>query len=287
MAFVYRFFAFFAAHLPLVLVLMGGRFSGWLLGTLFRYHRRGAKKALQRSFPDKDRRWIRSVLRRSYGNLGITIAELLRVLGGSSSQLEKMVEVDPADLKKIDNALAKGKGVIILTAHFGSWNLLAFKTPMMGYLLDIVARPLKNPALKQLVEQVRKKIGLGVLGSKNSYRNCLTSLKKNRILGFMHDLNMWGKREVLVPFFNRPVSSSTSLAHMAARSGAVVIPAFIYRLGKGRHKVKIGEAFTPPLSRNKEHLLEKIKEYTAVIEVAVRSAPEQWIWVYPRWRKKP
>lgn len=176
---------------------------------------------------------------------------------------------------------------LVLTAHLGNWELLTVAHRLTGYPLATVVRPLDSPWLEALADRLRRKSGVELIAKRGALRPVLKALADGRMVGILLDQNASRRESVFVPFFGRPASTSKSLALLAARSGAPVVPIFIRREGRG-HRVTIYPTLPAPTANDSEQaVVELTARCTETIEVAVRAAPEQWLWIHNRWRTRP
>lgn len=276
-----RFFS--ALSLPAALAV--GRGLGWVYGSLIRHHRKDAVEALRRSLPEIPEAGRKAVLKQMYRNLGMNIAEEFRLGSVSSDTLASNIRWEGEE--HVHKVLSDGKGLLVLTAHMGNWDLLCTIAPRFNYPTTIITKNIKNNAINKLWMEVRARFGLKFVPAHNSYRQCLTALRKNEIVGFVMDQNMIDKEGIFVDFFGKPACTTPGLAYMSAQSGAAVVPVFMIRQDHGRHLVKCLAPIAPPLDRKPETILEFTQRYTRVIEDVIRQHPDQWIWVHRRWKTKP
>jgi KDO2-lipid IV(A) lauroyltransferase len=262
--------------------LARGRRVGRLLEQVVRYHREDAFDALRRAFPDAPEQRIRGLVRGMYEHLGITLVESLRLLTEPIEELKARIEWRGREI--LEEERKAGRGVCVLTAHTGNWELACAATPLFGLPLTAVVKPIRGRALAEHVRAIRTRFGLQVLPSRNAYRDCLRALRRNDLLGFVLDQNMTRDEGVFVDFFGRPACTTTGLAHMAARAGSRVVPVFMERLEGGRHVIHVHPAMDPPPDTKPETLRAATQVYTRCIENHIRAHPEQWIWIHRRWR---
>jgi KDO2-lipid IV(A) lauroyltransferase len=272
------------AALPLHMSLALGRGLGRVFGSVIRYHRRDALEALARSLPDLDTAAREEIIKRMYAHFGMNLVESLRLAGGKLRQVEMM---EQHGIDQVHQALERNKGALILTAHFGNWDLLSVLTPRIGFPLTIISKDVKNRALNTFWMDMRRAKGLSIVPAHQSYRKCRAALKRNELVGFILDQNMIDKEGIFVDFFGRPACTTPGLAFMAAQSGAPVIPVFTRRLENGRHEMRVYPPLDPPPDREPETIREATQQYTRIIEDMVRQYPDQWIWIHRRWRTQP
>jgi KDO2-lipid IV(A) lauroyltransferase len=218
--------------------------------------------------------------RRSFEHLGMNLVEacvfFLRPPGVLLSQVEIRGE------EHLEAAAAGGRGIVLLTAHLGNWELLAASHVLSRWPLSVMVRPLDSPLLDGLVERLRLRSGVEIITKRHGLQDVLDALRRGRMVGVLLDQNASRREGVFVPFFGTPASTSRGLALIALRSGAPVLPTFIRRLPGGRHVVEVGPRI--PADRD-------VVAYTAAfnraLEEAIRRAPEQWFWMHRRWKTRP
>ena len=262
-----------------------GRGLGWLLGSGLRFRRSEVQAALQRCFPEKSAADVRVVADGMYRHLGTLLIETLRTGHMDLAALDE--EVDFSGFEKVMQILSRGRGLIVLTAHVGNFELLAMLAALKGAPLTVITKALKPKWLNDWWLETRGKFGVKMLPARDSYRYCRETLKANGILGFVLDQNMKRNRGIFVDYFGRPACTSPGLALLSAQTGAPVLPAFMLREPDGRHRVHVFDPLPPPASADKAIIRQATQEYTTIIERFVRAHPDQWIWLHRRWRTKP
>lgn len=274
---------FSALSLPSALRV--GRGLGWFYGNVIRHHRKDAVDALRRSLPEKTDDERKTILSQMYRNLGMNTIEEFRMASVSHAYLEENILWEHETY--VREALTHGKGMIVLTAHLGNFDLLCTIAPKFNYPTTIISKVIKNAAINKLWMDARSRFGLKFLPAHNSYRQCLAALRKNEIVGFALDQNMIDTEGIFVDFFGKPACTSPGLAYMAAQSGAMVVPVFMIRIENGRHRVVVMPPIPAPPNRKPETIQEYTQLYTKIIEDAIRMHPDQWIWVHRRWKTVP
>lgn len=190
-------------------------------------------------------------------------------------------------LEHLRRAMDAHGRALVLTAHLGNWELLAAAHRLTGYPLSIVVRPLDSPWLDALADRLRRKAGVELIAKRGALRPVLKALAAGRMVAILLDQNASRHESVFVDCFGCPASTSKSLALLAARTGAPVVPIFIRRDGRG-HRVTIHPALPVPAASDRGRAaVELTARCTATIEAAVREAPEQWLWIHNRWRTRP
>jgi KDO2-lipid IV(A) lauroyltransferase len=276
-------FGWLLAHLPSAVGLAAGRRLGDLLWWALPRRRAVALDNLQRVFGgERPPAEIRRLGRRSFQHVGMNLIEACRYLLRPTHVMLSRVRVE--GLQHFQAAAAHGRGVFILTAHFGNWELLAAAHGLTGVPLSIVTRPLDHPLLEDLAARFRRRSGAELIVKRQAVREVLSALRRQRMVGILLDQNATRAEGVFVPFFGFPASTSKGLALLALRTGAPVVPIFLRREPDGRHCMDVSAALPPPADG-------EITTYTSMfnraIEAAIRRAPEQWLWMHDRWRTRP
>ncbi len=278
-----QFIVFILGHMPPMLARYAGKGLGRLFYAIDKNHRKTVFKNMKLAgYPDES---IEPLAKEVFENMGITLLEVMRTPWLRRSDLTGYVESEGLEI--FESALARGKGVILITAHLGNWELMAAWYAVMGYKMDVVVRDLDNALASRLMNWVRTRHGHAMVLKKRSMRRLLKTLAKGGIAGILLDQNVARVEGVFVDFFGVPACTNKGPAMLAAVSGAAVIPTFICR-ENGRHIIKIGPEIE--LSRGgdkKTDALENTRRFTAAIEEAIRRNPGQWFWVHRRWKTRP
>ena len=265
--------------LPLGLSLWIGRRIG-NLAHFFNSKRRSIAYAnVKAAFPEKSCKEIKRIVRTHYRNLGMSIVELFKVPVMGKGYLDRYVTVK--NIKRIQDALDRQKGVLFVTAHFGNWEIGSLAINLHGYRMSVFVREQKYTRLNDLLNRSREKMGSTVVAKGFSIRDVIKTLKNNGIVAMLADQDA-GANGVFVNFFNRPASVASGAVNLSLRTGSVILPSLIRRIGFDRHELVIGEALN--IGEDVKANLEKI---AAVLEHNIRNFPEQWLWSHKRWKSSP
>lgn len=252
-------------------------------------HRHIARINLRIAFPRLSERQRNRIARTSFQNAAMNLLEVSRLSSLNRTNIVSLVEYDAK--QGLDNyraAQAKGKGILYLTGHFSSWELLPTAHALHGYPLSFITRPLDNLPLERHLLRIRESKGNQVISKRNSARQILRTLKSGRSVGILMDQNTSLQEGLFVDFFGLPAATSTSVALFALRTDAPILPGYLTPLRKGRYKIK----FLPPIevirtgdrNRDLEVNTQKINE---VLEGIIREQPETWLWGHKRWKYQP
>jgi len=217
--------------------------------------------------------------------MGKNLIEFMSFPHMSNAQTQEIVVFEGK--AHIDRALAQGRGAIILTGHFGNWELLAASLVAQVAPLSPIARRVRSKRLDLLVRACRQKAGYLSIDRDSATRDALRCLRRNELLGLLADVdtNVDG---VFVDFFGRPAHTPYSPVAIALKTGATILPTFIVRQPDDSHCVIVEPPLVLKKTGNREQdFLVNTQNFTEIIESYVRRYPEQWIWMHERWKTQP
>jgi KDO2-lipid IV(A) lauroyltransferase len=204
----------------------------------------------------------------------------------SEQELRRRVRFENPE--RMQQALARGRGALILTLHFGSIELAMLTLPLVGVPLTVVGRPLPNPWIRRHIAEQRTRTGAQLLEHRNVAPRILDALREGRAVAFLNDQYARRTSGILSPFFGARCYTAPGVALLALRSGAPVLPYYTVREQPDRH---VG-VLLPELELDRTgNLRRDIATATArtnqVLEEIIRRHPEQWLWAHRRFRRSP
>lgn len=261
-------------------------FLGEILGDItfevVRFRRRVALINLRHCFKDKSVVELRKIGKSSYRNLGKSLVEYALFPRLVRRDLSDFVEFDHPEY--FEHALKGGKGAVLLTGHFGSWELMGAAVSRMGYPVDLLVGEQHNPLVDRLMNKYRRMMGVGIIKAGNSARTVIRALRQNRFVAMLSDQDA-GKDGVLVDYFGHPTSTPKGPAAFALQTRAPIITGFITRHGPKRQSVFLKRIDPSQKTTDKEKDIKKItQEYTSLLEDYVRKHPDHWYWIHRRWK---
>jgi KDO2-lipid IV(A) lauroyltransferase len=281
-------FRFFGA-LPLAVALRVGAWLGELFYLFDRRDRRIALFNLNIAFPEKPASEHRRILRSSCRNLGRVAAEFCHLQRLDVAALSQVVSF--ADRTAWEHALERAgqRGAVILTAHFGNWELLAYAHGLLGHPVTLVHRAMRNVVFDRAITEVRSTAGTRAIKKRAAAKEALRTLKQRGILAIPADQNQIFSYGVFVDFFGLRACTTPGPARLAMLTGAPLYPVFLVREGEsGRHRIEILPEVELITSNDREADIRVNSQHcTAVIEDMIRRYPEQWIWFHKRWKTRP
>ncbi len=261
---------------------------GGALGSF--YHRIGRRRRevlefnLRLAFPELDesrRHELALAVARHFGRVTLDALRLQRL---GPEQLLRQTAITGRE--HLDRALGMGRGVFLLSAHIGSWEVAALVAGLIipgGFA--VVNRPLDNPLLEAELERLRGLHGNRALGKHGVTRAMIRQLRGGGAVGILIDQRVLEEEGVLVPFFGHPAWTHPALARLTVRTGAPVVPIWGLWEGPGRYTVRFDPPLLPEeLPEEERSEVPLTARLTALIEGVIRERPQQWLWYHDRWR---
>jgi KDO2-lipid IV(A) lauroyltransferase len=184
----------------------------------------------------------------------------------------------------LEEADRRGKGVFLLTGHFGLWEMAP---PVIGLYhgpLDIVVRPADNPWLDRELVALRERGGNRVVAKHGAARRMIEVLRRSGRLGILIDQRVQPREGIWVPFFGQPALTTPVVARLSVRTGAAVVPVSSFPLPGGRYRVVIHPPILPPEGEEGEAAVAALtRRYLEAAEADIRAHPEMWLWMHRRW----
>ena len=268
--------------LPMRAVLGAGTLLGLAFYTFDRPHRTLAIHNLQAAFPLRSHEECRAIARGMFSHFGRLLTVLLKFTTMTPAEMLEIVEFDGEE--RVVAAHAEGRGVLLFTGHFGFWEINALVHALAIKPMAVLARPLDNPLLHDLLESARCRTGNSVIYRRGAIRRVLRALADNQAVAILIDQHIQTSDAVYVDFFNRPAATTSALAALALRTGAPVVPVFALPQPGGRFRMVYEHVVAPPPSDDPDAIRAFTQRCTDVLEMYVRRYPELWLWMHRRWR---
>jgi len=260
-----------------------------LFACLPRLYRIGLRN-LELAFPELSLSERRQLLEQSFENFGRIIADFAHFPYTTPTDLAARVEISfpQASETRYRTAKAAGRGVIFVTPHLGNWEMLALAMSAIFEPIAYLARPLDNPLLDRYTSRVRSQFGNRPINKRDSVLEGLGILDNGDNLGLLADVNTLQRDGVFVPFFDHLACTTRSVAMLALRTDALIVPACCV-WDTNRYRILVGELVEAvrTASYAKKNIIDTTALYTSEIEKFIRAYPGQWIWIHRRWKTRP
>jgi Kdo2-lipid IVA lauroyltransferase/acyltransferase len=267
--------------------LRTARFLGRCLHRIYHRGRLRALENLRLSFPDKSQAWLERTTRRSFEHIVMLTFDVLyttRLV--RLSTWTKYLEFD--NISETLQLLVQRRGVIVITGHYGNFEILGYALAVFGLESYSIARPIDNPYINKFLMGVRERQGQKIIDKKGATDMMLQILDSGSTLAFIADQNA-GRKGIFVDFFGRKASTYKSIGLLAMQYDLPIIVGSARRLNdRYRFEISCHHIILPEDWKQQDDPLYWITaEYTKGIEGMVRADPEQYWWVHRRWKTRP
>ena len=234
-----------------------------------------ALKNLKIAFPDKSDEWINTTLKKCYSFFTYNFLQFLAFPFDPNS-----IEIEVVGKKYLNNAINENSGTVLVSAHFGSWEILGYWFGINNYPLVGIAQKQKNKGADLFFEEKRQLSGTKQVYRKSSMDSLYEILNANKILGLVSDQDARGKG-VFVDFFNKPASTHKGAALFHLNTNASLIFGICVQKDIEKYRVEF-----IPINPKKKSTEDITQLYTTIIEQSIKKYPEQYFWFHNRWKTK-
>ena len=274
--------------LPCFLSIVLLKFLFYLFGYIFGIRKKIVTRQLKLCFPEKSSREIKELIKKIYSELAITVAEVFIF---EDSYFQNKIELE--NFEEIKKALALGRGVMIVSAHFSNWEIGAKIVAKEYSEVYGVVKNQRNKLFNDYLDKKRKASGIKTIEMRNALKNIVLALKKNQVVVFLVD-QYATNQGVETDFMGHKTKTYTSAAQISHRFKTPIIVAFDVRDENGKHKIIFSDFFvceepvsiegSEPLLAKNEIILDKTRHINFFIEEYIKKYPHLWFWVHRKWR---
>jgi KDO2-lipid IV(A) lauroyltransferase len=226
-----------------------------------------------------------AMARRVYEHFGRMAVDSMRLSASGPSALVPHV-TGGESVRLVRDALAKGRGAIILTGHVGNWELAGAYLAATGFPLAAVVKAPSNPYMARHTERVRERLGIESVDMPQAKTAIPLALRQNRAVALVADQGAL-RSNIWAPFFGRPTKTPAGPGLFAVRSGAPVLFGALVATGHGRYEL-MGEVMMEEATGEPDEVSQRIAEaFRARLEAVVRRYPEQYLWTHRLWKQQP
>jgi KDO2-lipid IV(A) lauroyltransferase len=259
---------------------------GSRIGTLASKVLRGraslAMRNLRATFPEKPEAEIGAIAAECWRHFGRELLVYIRLQRRSLEDIARECPFDNAQI--LEEAIARGNGVVLISAHFGGWEVAGLAIMALVENVRIVARPLDNEYLERDLVRIRARTGAEVIDRRHAARPLIKGLAENAVVVLLPDQAVQPREGILAPFLGRPAWTTPAPAKMAARQSSTIVFAFCIPAANG-HRLEFEEPIRVDQLSDEERdpaaLTARINE---VISRRIASRPELWLWMHDRWK---
>lgn len=275
-----------AVPLPLLALVLEGLM--WPIWAIDRKHRRIARINLRIAFPEMGEREARRIIRCAYRRLGTSAAEFVHIPKMDDRYIREHFRIEGLEHLR-DSMEREGRPSMVMTGHFGNWELLSHVYGTVVAPAAFIVKPLRSPILDAIVTERRQWAGSTVIRQTDSAKVVMKFLRRKILVGILIDQNVDRHKGVLVDFFGRKTYTTDGIARLALAMRAAVHPGFIFGdpSRKFRHTIRFGPAVSIDYRAPREEEVPRVtRRCNEQLEKAIREAPDQWIWIQPRWKSR-
>lgn len=227
----------------------------------------------------------KTLIKKVYENLLFNIADFIDNQGISKDRLLKKVTF--VDESFFYDAQKSKKPIILLTAHYGNWELLALAFAAKYGPTTGVGRPLDSAPVNAILKLNREQFDIEMVDKKGAMRSMIHALKHNRILGLLVDQNTSDSEGILIDFFNHQARHTSSIAALAKKFDALALPVFIHTDDHIHHTITFHPSFAFENTGNESNdIAVHVQKQASITETVIRSKPDEWFWLHKRWKNQ-
>ena len=281
---IYKIGSYIALHLPLKIVYKIAVFLSDLHYIFARKDRINVTANLKAIFPNKGLSEIKAIRLAMFRNFAKYLVDFFRFPLLDNEYIKKNINIE--NIHYFDEALAKGKGIVSVTAHIGNWELAGVTVALLGYPIGAVVLPHRHKSVDEFFISQRQKKGLIVMPLGRAARHCLNLLHENKIIALAGD-RVFNATGILIDFFGLPTYLPEGPAAFSLKTGAPIIPGFMCRNPDDTFKfIFEGPIEFHPSGNKKKDLIQLLSKYKVIIENYIRRYPEQWFMFRKFWTER-
>lgn len=275
-----------ARALPERWAIRFGELLGRLAGDVLRIRRRVAEDNVALAFPNRSESWRARVVKASFRHLGREAVSFLRLLQEPAAELRQRTEVSGLD--DLEAAVARGRGVVLVTGHYGNWEIGGASLAVRGVPIEVVGFRQSNRLFDAALRQARSTLGMRMLTKGEAPSKVLRALKAGRVVGLPADQDARSSG-VFVDFFDVPASTPRGPALFAIRSGAPLFVGVAEALPglEARYRLRLERVTVPRTGELHEDVRALTQSFTRRLEELVTADPGQYFWQHKRWKTRP
>lgn len=279
----FRILFFVVRRFRFLTIQRAGRKFGWFIYRVIGLRKRLVLDNLRHAFPEKTESEIDALALASYRNLFMAYFEILALDTLSAEEIKERVTFPQAH--RMTELLQQGKGLIVLTGHFGNWELCSLSVAAhVKQKYTIIVQKQRNPFINDFMTAMRSRFGAKLVVMERGLRESLRALSNNEIVALIADQS-GPESGIYTEFFGRPASTHQGPAVFQTRTGAPMIVVMLIREGEGKFRIELEEIDTTSVTgTDAERVQEVTNRHVASLERYIRRNPDHWLWMHKRWK---
>ena len=281
--YIFRFITLYTPKFIMDFILKSGAIFFY---TIDKKHRKIAQTNLDLAYENRISQEEKTkIIKGCYKVLVYTLADFFKNQGASKEEVLSKVKFHNEDI--VLNAITNNRKIIIMTAHYGNWELLSLAIAAKLTPLSIVGRDLESDAMNKILTKNREQFDVELLSKSGAMKGMLQALKKNRPVGILVDQNTKNEEGVLIDFFGKKARHTPSAAILAKKFDALIIPAFITSQDFETYDISFYEPIVVENSEDKDaDILNCVQAQADITQKIIENKPEEWFWLHKRWKNQ-
>jgi len=258
-------------------------FLSFLMMTIDKDRYYHTKNNIREAYPSWTDKQIQTIAKSSYHNLALTFLEIAAMPYMSTSDILRCISFENITL--ISEVYARGRGLILLSGHFGNWELLAFAAGILSKIpMTIIVKKQRNSYIAGMLEQLRTREGNTIIDADSAAKDIVRDVIRKRPIAFLVDQAGDPNKDIFIEFMGRPAVTHEAPAQLALRFTVPIIIGFAVRNDDGTYRVRLEEIPFDDLSNTQEGRIELTKRHVAALESIIHRHPQLWAWQHKRWK---
>lgn len=276
-------FRFFIRVIPKIILDFFLNLFAFIIYTFDKKHRHIAKVNLDLAYENRITEYSKGqIIKNCYKNLLYTLADFVKNQGASKEEILNKVSFVNSEI--LQESLASNKKVIIITAHYGNWELLSLSIAAKLTPISVVGRDLDSKVMNKILTKNREQFDIELLSKTGAMKGMVRALKNNRPIGLLVDQNTSDSEGILIDFFGKKARHTPSASILAKKFDAIIIPAFISTYNN--HESYEVKFYDPIITDNNEDLSISVQSQANITQKIIENKPEEWFWLHKRWKNQ-
>jgi len=282
----FKVFVFIVKYMPNFITNILLDFLAFLAYKLDKKHKKIARVNLDLAFGDKlNQDEKRAIIKKCYKNLLYNMRDFVKNQSISTERLLEKVTFHNQHF--YEEAKKEGKGLILLTAHYGNWELLPLSMGARFGKLWGVGRALESKKMDKILRKNREQFNVHMLDKNGALKGMLRALKNKENVGLLVDQNTSEKDGILINFFGKLARHTPAAALIARKTGALIVPAFITTQDHKSYDATFYKPIkTQKTSNSKEDIRKSVQEQAYITQQIIEKKPDEWFWLHRRWKNQ-